>query len=298
MVVVPSALRHNVVDVWGADGQRWLDQLPGLLADLAREWRLELGDPFELSFHWVCRVRRADGSPAVLKVGPPADGHLALEARTLLAYDGCGAVGLLAHDPDRGALLLERAAPGTMARAQRDIVATAALITVMRRLHRASVPPDVPELLARDVPSFEDCLRRRDERIPRRLVEHALELLIALSGSAGPPVLLHGDLHHDNVLRSHREPWLAIDPHGVVGDRGYEVGAMLYNPDPDRRDPALLALVPSRVEQLADGLALPIERVRAWGFVQGVLSEVWRSEGGGTPGTRALDVALLLEPDG
>jgi streptomycin 6-kinase len=295
MVVVPSALRRNAVDVWGGDAQRWLDELPRLLADVAREWALELGEPFELSLHWVCRVRRADGSPAVLKLGPPADGHLALEAATLASYGGSGAVRLLAHDADRGALLLERAEPGTMARVERDIVATAALITVMRRLHAAPVPAGQPELLARDVPSFEDCLRRRDDRIPRRLVEQALELLVALSTSAGPPVLLHGDLHHDNVLRSHREPWLAIDPHGVVGDPGYDVGALLYNPDPDRRDPELLALVPSRVEQLADGLGLPVERVRAWGFVQAVLSEVWTAGGGGTPGSRALDVALLLE---
>ena len=30
--------------------------------------------------------------------------------------------------------------------------------------------------------------------------------------------MLHGDLHHDNVLTADREPWLAIDPHGVLGD--------------------------------------------------------------------------------
>jgi streptomycin 6-kinase len=108
--------------------------------------------------------------------------------------------------------------------------------------------------------------------------------------------VLHGDLHHDNVLRADREPWLAIDPHGVVGDPGAEVGAMLYNPDPSRRDPALVALVPARIEQLADGLGLPIERVVAWGFVQAVLSAVWTAEERGAATTRALDVALALEP--
>jgi streptomycin 6-kinase len=109
-------------------------------------------------------------------------------------------------------------------------------------------------------------------------------------------VVLHGDLHHDNVLRGTREPWLAIDPHGIVGDPGAEVGAMLYNPDPDNRDPSLVALVPARVEQLADGLGLDENRVVAWGFVQAVLSEVWTAENESAPVTRALDVALLLEP--
>jgi streptomycin 6-kinase len=295
VIVVPPALARNAIEAWGRDGERWLADLPRLLDEIAGRWALELGEPYGLSFHWVCRARRADGSAAVLKLGPPADGHLAVEAATLAAYDGAGAVRLLAHDPDRGALLLERAEPGTMARDVREIVATAALITVMRRLHSAPVPAGVPDLMARDVPSFEAYLRGGDDRIHHRLVGRALELLVALSTSAGPAVLLHGDLHHDNVLRAHREPWLAIDPHGVAGDPGYEVGAMLYNPDPWRRDPALLALVPSRVEQLADGLGLPVERVRAWGFVQGVLSEVWTVQGGGTPGSRALDVARLLE---
>ncbi|MFD0747010.1 aminoglycoside phosphotransferase family protein [Phytohabitans flavus] len=108
--------------------------------------------------------------------------------------------------------------------------------------------------------------------------------------------MLHGDLHHDNVLRAEREPWLAIDPHGVVGDPGYEAGPMVYNPDPDRREDELLALVPTRVEQLADGMGLPIDRVVAWAFVTAVLSEVWNAEDAGQVGTRALDVALALLP--
>jgi streptomycin 6-kinase len=301
VIEVPPVVVQNVSAAFGDDGRRWLRELPALLDEVARDWGLRLEPPYPLSFHWVCPVRRDDGTPAVLKLGPPADGHLAVEAATLAAYRGNGAVRLLAHDAGRGALLLERAEPGTMARRERDIVATAALITVMCRLHTAPVPDGLPDLMARDVRMFDTYLASPDAAdpdpaIPRRLVERARELLIGLSTSASRRVLLHGDLHHDNVLRARREPWLAIDPHGVVGDRGYEVGAMLYNPDPQRRDPELLALVPSRVEQLADGLGMPIERVRAWGFVQGVLSEVWTWEGGELPGSRALDVALLLEP--
>jgi len=112
-------------------------------------------------------------------------------------------------------------------------------------------------------------------------------------------VVLHGDLHHDNLLRATRAPWLAIDPHGALGDPGYDVGALLYNPDPHQRDDGLLRLVPARVEQLAAGLEMPVERVVAWGFVMAVLSEVWTCEGDGghgVPGGRSLDVALHLLP--
>jgi streptomycin 6-kinase len=76
---------------------------------------------------------------------------------------------------------------------------------------------------------------------------------------------------------------------------------MLYNPDPDDRDEVLTALVPSRVEQLADELELPVDRLVAWGFVKAVLSDVWTAEAwtpsaSWSPASRALDVARLLLP--
>ena len=75
---------------------------------------------------------------------------------------------------------------------------------------------------------------------------------------------------------------------------------MLFNPDPHDRDPALTALVPSRVEQLADELLMPVDRVIAWGFVKAVLSDVWSAEDWSpsdpSPISRALDVARVLLP--
>ena len=301
---IPPALARNAVVAWGEAGRRYLDRLPDEIASVARDWELALGVPFEMSFHWVCAVRRADGVEAVLKLGVAGTIDNAREVATLRHYDGVGAVRLLAYDLGRGALLLERAAPGTTATtkvADLDHIATAAIITVMHGLHRpltASV--DLPDLLSRDRKSFVEHLARYpgDDPFPRRLVVRALRLLEDLSADTTTRVVLHGDLHHDNVLRTaDRTPgWLAIDPHGVVGDPVAEVGAMLYNPDPPRRDSDLLALVPARVEQLADGLGVSEDRVVAWGFVQAVLSEVWTAEERGAPLTRAVDVALALEP--
>jgi streptomycin 6-kinase len=299
-VTIPPALARNVTENWGTDGARWLESLPGLLDEIARDWQLTVGAPYVLSFNWVCAVTRADGSPAVLKLGVPA-GHLRVEAEALRIYDGHGAVRLLAEDPGRGALLLERATPGRPAAAlvpARDETATAALIGAARRLHRT--PPagcTLPHLRA-DGESFRSHLDRfpGDDPLPRRLVERAADLFDDLCASSPGDVVLHGDLHHDNVLSADREPWLAIDPRGVVGDPGFDCGAMLYNPDPPRRDAGLLALVPARIDQLAEGLAIPVDRVAAWGFVMGVLSEVWTAQGDGGVGSRALDVAIALLP--
>ncbi|GID53323.1 hydroxyurea phosphotransferase [Actinoplanes couchii] len=266
-----------------------------------REWQLSPAELLPLSMNWVSRVRRADGSTAVLKLAVPEAGHLADEATALEWFAGRGAIEVLARDDARGALLLEEARPGIQVRdlvPHRDEEATAALIRIMRRLHRpVGTGVELPELAGRSA-SFERHLRRFPENgpIPRHLVVRAAGLFGELCASAAERVVLHGDLHHDNVLSAERESWLAIDPHGVVGDPGYEVGALLYNPDPSGTDDTVLDLAMARVEQLADGLGMPVERVLAWGFVQGVLSEVWAFEGDGMRSSRALRLAERLFP--
>jgi len=304
--VITEALARNVVDVWGADGSRWLADLPSIVEGFARDWSLEIGEAFDLSYHYVTAVTCADGSPAVLKLGVPTGTSLAEEAPALEAFDGRGAARLLRADLARGGLLLERILPGWRARdlvPANDADATSAAVGVMRRIH---VPPPVnsaiPEALAQ-ADAFDEYAARFGEGGPRPLdyVLHAGGLMRELCASATERAVLHGDLHHDNILRGAREPWLAIDPHGIVGDPGYEVGALLFNPDPDNRDEALTALVPSRIEQLADELSMPVDRVVAWGFVKAVLSDVWTTEAwtstdDWSPASRAIDVARLLRP--
>ncbi|GAA3205303.1 aminoglycoside phosphotransferase family protein [Dactylosporangium siamense] len=288
MVRILTALRRNVAGAWGAAGERWLADLPDLLAGLAADWDLVLGPPYDLTFHYVAAVRCADGTRAVLKVGF----ELSVEAAALAAFDGRGAARLLRADPDRGALLLEQVSPGDRLRdlvPDRDPEATEVLAGLMRRLH---VPPvaGLPTVL-----SQVSALDGHRGAVPADLVGPAAAAMRFLCATATREAVLHGDLHHDNVLRGTRDPWLVIDPHGLVGDPGYEIGSILFNPDPGDRDPALTALVPARLRQLSAALGEPVDRLAAWGFVKAVLSEVWTADSGGTP-SRARDVAELLRP--
>jgi streptomycin 6-kinase len=298
--VSTPALRRNVTAVWGEAGERWLSALPGTLAAVAGDWGLTVGAPFDLTYHYVTAVTAADGTPAVLKLGVPGADSLAEESRALTAFGGRGAVHLRRSDLERGALLLERAVPGVRARDVPDAEATEAAAAVLRELH---VPGDtLPDVLGQ-ARAFDAHLARfpGDAPLPRAHVTAAAALMRELCASAPSRVLLHGDLHHDNLLSARRAPWLAIDPHGVAGDPGYDIGSWLFNPDPDDRDPALLALVPGRLERLADRLSQPPDRLAAWGFVKAVLSDVWTAQTwspGDTwsPASRALDVAGLLRP--
>lgn len=297
-VPVPAALTRTAAEVWGDVGRRWAGELPGVVRSLLADWDLTLGELLPLSMHWLAAVTTGDGQDAVLKVGPVEPQHLLGEAEALRLFDGRGSVRLLRTDPERGALLLERAVPGrSLGRLVPvdDEQATGALVDIILALHRPApadcrLPPVLEQRSALDEHVREHGL------LPTRLVARASGLFTELSAAATDPVVLHGDLHHDNILQASRSPWLAIDPHGAVGDPGYEIGSMLFNPNPDDRDATALSLVPARIEQLADGLGVPPERVVAWGFVKAVLSQVWSCELVDARATRALDVALQLEP--
>jgi streptomycin 6-kinase len=99
------------------------------------------------------------------------------------------------------------------------------------------------------------------------LVWAARQLFSELSGSQTQVRLLHGDLHHCNVLFDDVRGWLAVDPKGVVGELEY--GAALRYP---YERPELFAepsIVRKRVERFASILNLDTTRVLSWAFCSG-----------------------------
>ncbi len=231
-------------------------------------------------------VRRADGSPAVLRLGPVDDPEFALEVDAAAWFGGHGAVGVLEIDRSRGAVLLERALPGTRLRdlwPGDDEAATAAAAGVMGALWR-------PPAAGSAFPTVEHWGRLLDPG------SRAHGVFFELCHSMADPVVLHGDLHHDNVLRSGYDNWLAIDPKGVVGEPAYETGALMRNPFPgllDAADPA--RVLRRRADQLAELLDVDVARIRGWAYSQAVLASVWSVSDGEDPSFWHA-VAELLEP--
>jgi len=247
----------------------------GVLRECRERWGVIADGAFASSYGYVEPVRTADGTPAVLRLGPP-DG---LELDALEWFSGRGGVRVLALDRPRGAALLERALPGTRLPAGEDGIAVAA--GVMRALWR---PPDG----APPFPTVREWGRALSGRPAARFAE--------LCDSMADPVVLHGDLHHDNILDAGAGRWVAIDPKGVIGEPAYETGALLRNPRPA----LLVADDPERVlrrrsAQLAEALDLDLQRVREWAYVQAELSAAWHVEDGEDPAF-ARAVAELLEP--
>lgn len=191
----------------------------------------------------------------MLKIGfPHLEGEH--EAAALQAYDGHGAVRLLDHDPERWALLLERCVPGT------PLVGDVSepLAAVNERLWEAPIEGPF-RTLTEEITWHGDLIeeRRPTGAVADADVDRALALQRDLLASAPAPVLLHSDLHCENVLLSARG-WLAIDPKPLVGDPAYGLAQALANDLPR----------PNEVPALARRLGLDLDRVRGWAFCRNV----------------------------
>jgi streptomycin 6-kinase len=219
--------------------------------EVAREWGLELEEPFALSH--VSYV--APAGDAVLKVAWDGDTESLHEGDALELWDGEGAVRLLRRSGR--ALLEERAMPGDDLSSVPDDEANAIAVDVASRLWREAGSPFRP--VAPEVPRWLDDAEREGSE----LVPLARELLAELD--PGAKWLVHGDFHHHNLLRR-GDRFVAIDPKPYLADREYDVPSFLWNPMDNRME---------RREQTERRIAafvsagLDDSRIRAWTVIRG-----------------------------
>ena len=284
---IPDALR------WlrsSAEGSAWLDALPRLVDACTAAWVLRVGKPYAASsVSFALPATRADGSPAVLKIQFP-DRESEREAEALARWCGEGAVRLLEHDPERHALLLERCDPGTPLSGEEPERALDVLVGLLPRLWLPAAAPFRP--LVEEAAWWADGLVERWEQagrpFERRLVDAALDLLLVLPDSQGEQVLLHQDLHGDNVMRAARQQWLAIDPKPLAGERELGAAPIIRSFELGHGRQAVLR----RLDHLAAELGLDRERARGWTIAQTV---AW-SCGSNHIAQHVETVRWLLEP--
>jgi streptomycin 6-kinase len=292
---IPNDLVETVSTEFGEAGVEWSRNLPGTLRELCQILHVTLESPFpSLSFNYVAPGVRSDGVEVVLKVGVPTR-EVETEIAALRLWAGNGGVELLEAIPEKGALLLERLRPGTpLASVDDEDLSVGVAADVMRQLWRP--PPEghsFPTVSdwGRDFHLLRGRFRGTTGPFPAHLVEWAEAVFGELGATMGPALVLHGDLHHLNICRAERQPWLAIDPKGVVGEAEYEVGAFLRNP---LRRPHPERVLRRRVDGFVERLGLDRGRVVAWNFAQAVLSAWWAYHPDGTILAYAELAARLL----
>lgn len=240
----------------------WLDRVPELVRECVDLWELRLGAPYVAgAAGYTARVELPGGTPAVLKLIYPHR-EAEHEADALAAWDGHGAVELLARDEGRSAMLVERCEPGEPLAAAGPELALEVLIGLLPRLWvRASEPfHTLEDEAAWWIGYLPEQWERSGRAVERKLVDVAVDALRSLSATQGEQVLLHQDLHGDNVLAAEREPWLVIDPKPLIGEREFAVAPIVrsFELGHSRRD----ALY--RLDRLTSDLGLDRERARGW----------------------------------
>lgn len=188
------------------------------------------------------------------------------EAEALRRWNGQGAVQLIENDPGRFALLIERCEPGDHLSTAEPEKALEVMTELLSRLWVDAGPLFVSlrDEAARWSSELPASWERAGRPFEMELLDAALEALDVLSGSQGPQVLIHQDLHGGNVLRATREPWLVIDPKPLAGEREFSVSPIVrsYEFGHSRKQ------VVDRLDRLARALDLNRERARLWSFAQ------------------------------
>ena len=299
MFTIPEYFADFMVKLAGEEGRAWLEQLPGILAACSERWKVKIGAPVRnLSFNYVAPAVRADGSEAMVKVG--LTDEFPSQPEALRHFGGHGMVQLLAYDERGEAMLMERLRPGTSLRAvEDDEAAISAAADVMRKIWKPLPAEHYPFPTVADWGKGFARLRALYDGgsgpFPPAIFDRAEKLYAELCASMATPVLLHGDLHQDNILAAEREAWLAANPKGVIGEPVYETGALLRNFWPDILSVANpKALMARRIDQLAAELSFERERIYDWAFAQAVLSVIWGVEDTGKIEDEGLYFVELL----
>ena len=264
------------------DEPEWLDALPRLAAACAEAWGLVLEEPFDAPRSLV-----VPAGDVVLKLNAPSHAEADQEADALAAWDGRGAVRLLARDDERHALLLERCLPGSPL-AESGIDEVQVVVGLLEGL--PSEPPaghpfrllaDEAERWAEDLPRRWEDGGRPFERV---LLDAAVDVFLSVDRSAAR--LVNQDLHAWNVLRAERTPWLVIDPKPLVGEPEVDGVGLLRNAGFTRD----VAVVRSWLDALAE-LGLDRERLRGWGVAHALALAV---EPDGRWWSRSIEAARLI----
>lgn len=247
------------------------------MTDHARRWGVTIEGIRETESSFIGYGRRG-ARPVVLKVvREPGDEWLSGEV--LEAFAGRGVARVYEHVP--GALLMERLTPGTplsqLSLSSEDDEATHVLADVMSRMSADQLPHTAPT-----VEQWGHAFQRVSPpaSMGDDLLSEARDLFDDLCRSQTNRRLLHGDLHHYNILHDRARGWLAIDPKGVVGELEYEIGAALRNPV-ERPDLFVdTVIIEKRIAHFASTLAIDAGRTLRWAFAQAVLATLWSVEEG------------------
>ena len=266
-----KTFKKNIINIYGKQGKEWLERLPTITAALAKKYGLnDLTPVSNMSFNYVAMGYR-NAQPIILKLGLNSKA-LTNEVLCLKAFSQHGGAEVLAS-ADR-MIIMEQAISGVSIKEyfpNKDDDAIKILCATINNLHCATIPKN------HHFHSVQFLLKTLDNNldIPTEILTKAQHLRDNLLATTDKTVLLHGDLHHDNILK-HGDNWLVIDPKGFIGDPAFDTCAFISNPSPQLlAQTSCQQIIHHRIRLCAQLLAIPAQRIRDWHYVKVVLCWAW-----------------------
>jgi len=277
-------LKQNMEGIYKEEGKKWIFNLPEMVDQLRDHWNLVHITPVDnMTYHFVAKAQTESRQQVVLKIGLDKN-VIENEKQSLAFFNGHGAIRLIDYYDICNAMLIDQAIPGCSLKSiyPEQFDATVKNYSkTMQELHGKALPAN------HSFPHISNWLQAIDlvskGKFPNNLIERAIHLKKQLLSSMPDVKLLHGDLHHDNILQYGNE-WISIDPKGVVGEVEFEAAAFDFLTTSERSNSNNASeIMNERIEYLAKISNLNPQRLMDWVFVRLILMAVWMIEDNGDP---------------
>lgn len=288
-----TAFIKNIKTVYNKEGEVWLSNLSDHLDRLSTQWNFQIVRPMDdLSYNFVAVVHLQSGL-AILKTAP-SSAPIMLEAEWLNAHKK--SVPRIFHlDKNNNAYLMEKLEPGIslkyLVKEGKDEEATRIISQVILDLQASD---SLHDMNYQHISEHVSCFSFLRGHIETGIIHCAESVFKDLCADRSKDIILHGDLHHDNILQK-KLTWNVIDPHGYIGDPCAEVGPMIFNPlDYFPKNLPVRNIIENRINILTEMLPFDLERIKAWTFCLALRSSAWDVEGFGKPNAQTIEIAKIL----
>lgn len=266
-----TTFQENMIKIHGIKGQQWLDSLDAKLNAICKKYGiLSLSPVNNMTFNYVASGI-INNKPVIVKYGFNKE-SLAKEAAAIKAFSNHSGIVHIANEPHL--IIMKQALPGHTIKElfpTHDESATKILCRLLKKLHQAAIPQNNDFYrLSSLFQVIDDC-----NELPSGILSKARQLKVELLKKSNKPVLLHGDLHHDNIIKANNS-YVVIDPKGFIGDPLYDLTAFIINPMPNLlQNNQASKIIQNRIELCANAFGVSTQDISNWTFLKAVKCWIW-----------------------
>lgn len=267
-------LKDNIINMHGEEGSLWIKGLPNFIDEIVTKYNIvDLSPVNNMTFNYVASGN-IDNVPIILKYGMDK-ASLKKESTCIKAFSDHGGVRHFIEDDNL--IIMEKAMPGSTLKycfPNDDDQAIKIMCDLIHKLHTASIPKENSFYYLKDLFQVFD----EPNTLSSEILSKSQGLREKLLSNNHQQVLLHGDLHHDNILKNGND-YVAIDPKGFIGEPLFDVAAFIINPMPDLiKNINVKNIIINRISLCASLLDVSKQDISDWVYIKSVICLLWSQQ--------------------